>query len=644
VTPEDCSSDGFCNENCSILTPDPDCAPSNEPQCDPVVSDFSDGDEGWTILGDAQGETVDPTFSRTDGNPGGHILAVDDITGGVWRFQAPQKYHGDFAAAYGQLLSFDLRQSDTDDQFSSRDVLIQGGGLLIWFDTPQNPGIDWTSYSIPFEVNAGWLRNNNAAATEAEIRTVLADITNIQIRGEFRSGPDTGRLDNVVLGVFCAPTQAPTLPPAELAGLFLVDANQDFVLRPLVNGHIIALDSFAADIQLSALAEGIVGTATVSWVLTNAETGELLTSLTDTGMPFTLSGETNGDINPVAQLLVEGRYRLTAAPFNNDGLPGESISVVFQVVDRFTGGTGNNLGTEFWIVELPNVIDLPITDPGDFAIVIINSAFGEANVELIHPNSGTVETFTIAPDGVEIRTFPRRGFQSSSVTTLPAYRVLSDADVVVYAFSPWVDVRSNDAALISPTASLGTSYRIPAYESPTNNFNGTVYAVLATEDDTEVQVFDVDGNLVNDETLNVGQVLQRIEAFDLSGYQVVADKPVAVFAGSPCTAAGSSEDFCDILYEQVIPEQALGSTYISCPSAVRPLGCSGTSCAPGTFSANIVGIPAFAIARPESHQMCLYLVYTCRYISLHVNGGQYCNKLRWFIGRPRRGRIRRVRK
>jgi hypothetical protein len=588
VTPEDCSSNNVCNENCSILTPDPDCAPSNgNPQCEPVTSDFSDGDEGWTIIGDAQGETVDPTYSGTDGNPGGHILAVDDFTGGVWRFQAPPKYHGDFSAAYGQTLTFDLRVSATDEQFSSRDVLLTGGGdanLLLWFDTQQNPGVDWTSYSIPLEVNAGWFRNNNAAATESELRTVLADITNLQIRGEFRSGPDTGRLDNVVLNVFCAPTQAPTLSPAALTGLFLVDATTDSPLRPLISGHVIALDELGAGIQLSALAEGIPGTSSVSWVLTNAETGELLTSRTDTSLPFTLGGETNDDINPVPQLLVPGRYRLTAAPFNADGLPGDSISVVFQVVDRFTGGTGNNRGSEFWIVELPNVIELPVNDPGDFAIVILNAALGEATVELTHPDSGTVETFTIAADGVAIRTFPRRGFQSSGVTTLPAYRVLSDADVVVYAFSPWVDVRSNDATLVSPTASLGTNYLIPAYESPTSNFNGTVYAVLATEDDTDVQVFDDLGNLVDEETLNTGQVLQRIEAFDMSGYQVVADKPVAVFAGSPCTAAGSSDEFCDILYEQVIPVQALGSAYISCPSAIRPLGCSGTSCAPGKFS------------------------------------------------------------
>eukprot|EP00977_Amphora_coffeiformis_P008080 scaffold1808_cov158-Amphora_coffeaeformis.AAC.4 len=585
-TPEDCTANGVCNENCSELTPDPDCAagPAPSPQCAPVVSDFENGDEGWTVLGDAQGGLVDPTYSSVDGNPGGYIFAVDDVSGGVWRFQAPSKFQGDFSAAYGLTLSFDLFQNATTDQFSSRDVIIQGGDSLIWYDTPNNPGTTWTSYSIPLTVEAGWQLNDNELATEDEIQTVLSSIEDIQIRGEFLSGPDRGGLDNVILEAFCVPTSAPTTPEAALFDVLLVDARDDSPIRPIVNGQIIELEFFSSDVEFSLLADADDTTTTaVRWVLRNAETGDLFFSFIDNSVPFTAGGEVGEDISPVSQLLVPGRYELQVTPINADGRDGESITRVFSIVESFQGGTGTNQGTEFWIVELPNLATLPVNDPGDFGIAVINTGAIDADVEIIHINSQAVETISVSAGGVQIVTYPRRGVGSSGVTTVPAYRVLSNEEIVVYAFTPLVDVRSNDAAIILPTSGLGTEYRVLGYESPTGNFVGTIYAAIATEDNTRVQAFDLDGNTVDDETLQAGQVLQRLEQFDLTGYRIVADKPVAVFTGSRCTAAGDSNEYCDILYEQVLPEQVVGSTYLGCPSLSRPIGCSDQSCAPDIF-------------------------------------------------------------
>ena len=580
-SPEDCSEDGICNENCSVIDPDPDCPPnpSPSPQCEPVVSNFDLGDEGWTITGDAQGGLTDPSYSTEGGNPGGHIFAIDDVTGAIWRFRAPQKFYGDFSGAYGYNLRFDLRQSTSTDQFESRDVIIEGGGSLIWIETLDNPGIEWTSYTIPLVEGAGWQMNNDDEATEQDIRNVLRSIEDLQIRGEYRTGDDTGRLDNVVLESVCAPSVAPTSAPASLDDLFLVNANEDTIIQPLINGQIIELESFPGDIAFSVLADaGNSGTTAVEWVLTNAETGEVLFSFSDSSAPFTLGGEIGGNILPVMELSSPGRYSITATPVNSNGMVGTPLSRVFSVVDLFQGGSGTNRGTEFWIAELPNLEELPVDDPGDFGIVVVNTGQRPAEVEIIHIESQTVETITIPVGGAETLQFPRRGVASSGVTSTPTYRIISDTEVVVYAFSPLNDVRSNDATLVLPTASLGTTYRVLAYQSPTENFVGTIYAVVATQVNTRVQVFDLDGNLVDDVTIDAGETLQRIEQFDLSGYQIVASNPVAVFSGSRCTAAGSSTEYCDILYEQVLPEQAVGSTYLSCPSLTRPFGCNRNSC------------------------------------------------------------------
>ena len=144
--------------------------------------------------------TGDPDFQFSGGNPGGHLTADDDVQGGVWYWQAPQKYHGNFAGAYGKTLTFDLKQSGTNDQFDSVDVILSGGGIILTLDSLSNPGTSWTGYTVTLDESAGW-SNGGAAATRADVEAVLSSLDDLQIRGEYINGPDTGGLDNVVLNV-----------------------------------------------------------------------------------------------------------------------------------------------------------------------------------------------------------------------------------------------------------------------------------------------------------------------------------------------------------------------------------------------------------------------------------------------------------
>ncbi len=203
---EVCIADGFCNANCSDLDPDPDCStvPTGQPRCT-TSSSFDTGDEGWLILGDAQGGRGDPDFVASGGNPGGHISAKDDAQGGVWFFQAPVAYRGNFSGALGKTLTFDLKQSSLSSQFDAKDVSLTGGGLTIVVDAGSNPGLDWTSYSIVLDASAGWTLDalGGTPATQSDILTVLTDLNDMLIRGEYVDGPDTGGLDHVVLNSGC---------------------------------------------------------------------------------------------------------------------------------------------------------------------------------------------------------------------------------------------------------------------------------------------------------------------------------------------------------------------------------------------------------------------------------------------------------
>lgn len=181
-----------------------------------VVSTFDADDEGWRITGDAQSGSALPTHHFTGGNPGGYISATDDVMGGVWYYKAPAAFHGDYTAAYGTQLGFGLKQSSLDNQFDSVDVYLRGGGLELTYDTPNNPGTDWTSYSLALTEVGGW-QLGGAAPTQAQVLQVLGNVTDLQIRGEFVTGSDIGSLDNVSM----VPEPA-TLTLLALGGLALI--------------------------------------------------------------------------------------------------------------------------------------------------------------------------------------------------------------------------------------------------------------------------------------------------------------------------------------------------------------------------------------------------------------------------------------
>jgi hypothetical protein len=86
-----------------------------------------------------------------------------------------------------------------------RDVVLNGGGMAISWNLKFAPGLDWTPYAVRLDAESSWRidtpTGQGADATEAELRTVLGDLTSVRIRGEFFDGlNDTACLDNVYLG------------------------------------------------------------------------------------------------------------------------------------------------------------------------------------------------------------------------------------------------------------------------------------------------------------------------------------------------------------------------------------------------------------------------------------------------------------
>ena len=170
-------------------------------QTNNVTSYFNQDDEGWRIIGDAQEGNANPDYNKKEGNPGGYISADDDAAGGIWYWSAPKKFLGKKISAYGQKLEFSLKQSSIENQFDADDIILLGNEKRIAFDLPDNPGIEWTDYSVILDENAGWKLNdiNGLKVSKEDFIQVLNNLTTIYIRGEFIEGEDTGGIDSVVL-------------------------------------------------------------------------------------------------------------------------------------------------------------------------------------------------------------------------------------------------------------------------------------------------------------------------------------------------------------------------------------------------------------------------------------------------------------
>lgn len=163
-----------------------------------VQSTFDTSVDGWTTVFDGTA----PQHLASGGNPGGHIFATDDPASQTWFFRAPAKFKGNQTAFVGGNLSFDLRLDGTTSLYNDRDIIIYNNTASIWMDFATFPSTAWSHFSADLKTSANWRIGafaSSSPATAANIQSVLSNVTDIYIRGEFRAGVDSGSLDNVVL-------------------------------------------------------------------------------------------------------------------------------------------------------------------------------------------------------------------------------------------------------------------------------------------------------------------------------------------------------------------------------------------------------------------------------------------------------------
>ena len=162
-----------------------------------VSHHFTESAQGWQIAADTG--TVSPRFTANGGHPDGFITGTDEQIGETWYFRAPTSVLRQLPSAVNGSISFSLKQSASQVSMIDDDVVIVGPAGRLSYRFQSAPGTDWADFSVRLVESEGWMWNWNRRATQAQIDSVLAASTLLDIRGEYVTGQDEGSLDNFVL-------------------------------------------------------------------------------------------------------------------------------------------------------------------------------------------------------------------------------------------------------------------------------------------------------------------------------------------------------------------------------------------------------------------------------------------------------------
>jgi hypothetical protein len=266
------------------------------------------------------------------------------------------------------------------------------------------------------------------------------------------------------------------------------------------------------------------------------------------------------------------------------------------------------------VTPAPLIGEVTVT-PGPSAIggqpVDVRSATLNRRREVVDAGFTDPVGVEIPPAGVGIFLLPHNGNPETTSVRQDTYWVRSDRPIVVYQFGPYCCnfSHTNDASLLLPTTSYGSSYRflgVPSWgspdtsDSPGSRISNTI-SVIASAPDTTVTIELAPGASItapagsalsqSGETLTArlepGDVLSvygappstsggTIRGTDLSGTSIRSDSPVAVFSGHECTYYPWDRAACDHLEEQLLPVETWGRQYLLVPPALRSSSPSAT--------------------------------------------------------------------
>jgi hypothetical protein len=239
-----------------------------------------------------------------------------------------------------------------------------------------------------------------------------------------------------------------------------------------------------------------------------------------------------------------------------------------------------NRGTEFWLLMERNFDGTEIDNEGDQFVDITSQEVTSGTVEI--EGLGYSKGFTTTPGEVtRIRLPDDAEIESSEEVKGKGIHITAENPVTVYGLSR-ADA-TTDGYLGLPVSVLSTNYLVASYPSYSAQENLSQFAFVSPRDGVSVTVTPSAATLGGrsaGETFTVeldkGEVYQvrseTASGVDLTSSVVQASSPVALFSGHSCTNVPSNVPYCDILIEQIPPNDTWGSSFVTRPLEGRENG------------------------------------------------------------------------
>ena len=161
-----------------------------------ISSTFDTGSENWIAVDPTADYTA--SWQSTGGNPGGFLQGIEtNPLGSTGYFIAPSKFLGNLSAYSGGTLSYDIKIIGGSSYFNDVDVIFSSGANSASWTSNINPtGQGWFNFQIQLD---------QANFTGGNLAAILANVTKLQIRGEYINGTEVEGLDNVQLMTAAVP-------------------------------------------------------------------------------------------------------------------------------------------------------------------------------------------------------------------------------------------------------------------------------------------------------------------------------------------------------------------------------------------------------------------------------------------------------
>ncbi len=227
-----------------------------------------------------------------------------------------------------------------------------------------------------------------------------------------------------------------------------------------------------------------------------------------------------------------------------------------------------NRGTEFWLAFPRNAEAVTGVGPLSLSLFLTGDTATSGRVQI----AGILDqAFTVTPGAITTVDVPIDAELAEGVENKGIY-VTAEQHIIVYGLSQ--RDASTDAYLALPVPSLGAEYMVASYAASSINPDISQYAVVATQDNTNVTITLPDGSS-DTVSLNRGETYQDglpEDGADVTGTVIASDRPVAVFSGNNCTNIPGAVNFCDHVVEQLPPTASWGQRFATVPLATRSGG------------------------------------------------------------------------